>query len=90
MATQSVKNVANVLLKEVPLGQIKGYVSGMSAADAGGTGCGAGCGGGCSKALDQFAHVLDPADLSAAAADKPALLSEVASQASAHLSTLGG
>lgn len=87
MATNSLQNVAGVLLKEVPLSQMHGFVKGMSAAENG-TGCGAGCGGGCSKALDQFAHVLNPADLQAAAADKAGLLSEVAKQAAQQVQGL--
>jgi hypothetical protein len=88
MTTSSVHSVASVLLKEVPLAQMHGFVTHMSA-EAGGTGCGGGCGSGCSRTVDQEGHVLKPEDLAAAVADKPALLKEVASQASAHLSSLG-
>jgi hypothetical protein len=92
MASTATQNVAKVLLKEVPLGNMASFVHGMktgSAAESG-TGCGGGCGNNCVAALDQFAHVVDAQQLHEALGNKQELLKEVAAQASQHAKTLGG
>jgi len=87
---------SKAVVREVPLGQIAGYLSVLgrlgpvAIGDACGNGCGSGCGNNCLRPIDQFGQTeLTLTQLTAIAADKTRLRQELTIQIQEFTRTLG-
>jgi len=86
---QSRQLVATAVLKQVPLGQLGGFINNLPGVQASGHVCGVGCQG-AHNPIDEFGHSgLTQEHLSAAVADKAAFKAELVQQATAATQKLG-